>query len=152
MCAQLPPLQPEEWDVEAASGLGNTPLLWSHMEAARALVPPAGRTHPAQVGARRARRVADRALRAAAHASPATIVAAEDCREPRSELVTMRIVTTTHTIPSSTPATMSVRWCIPRYIRAQPTMIGTSVQTDHGDARVAPVRRVCQKTITAIIA
>ena len=37
MCAQLPPLQPEEWDVEAGTGLGNTPLLWSHMEAARAL-------------------------------------------------------------------------------------------------------------------
>jgi GH15 family glucan-1,4-alpha-glucosidase len=37
MCAQLPPLQPEMWDVDAAAGLGNTPLLWSHMEAARAL-------------------------------------------------------------------------------------------------------------------
>jgi GH15 family glucan-1,4-alpha-glucosidase len=37
MCAQLPPLQPEEWDVVGAAGLGNTPLLWSHMEAARAL-------------------------------------------------------------------------------------------------------------------
>jgi GH15 family glucan-1,4-alpha-glucosidase len=37
MCAQLPPLQPEEWDVATGTGLGNTPLLWSHMEAARAL-------------------------------------------------------------------------------------------------------------------
>jgi len=37
MCTQLPPLQPEEWDVESGTGLGNTPLLWSHMEAARAL-------------------------------------------------------------------------------------------------------------------
>jgi GH15 family glucan-1,4-alpha-glucosidase len=37
MCAQLPPLQPEMWDVEAAAGLGNTPLLWSHTEAARSL-------------------------------------------------------------------------------------------------------------------
>jgi len=35
LCAQLPPLQPEEWDVDAA--LGNIPLLWSHAEAARAL-------------------------------------------------------------------------------------------------------------------
>ncbi len=37
LCAQLPPLQPEEWDVERGEALGNTPLLWSHMEAARAL-------------------------------------------------------------------------------------------------------------------
>ena len=37
MCAHLPPLQPEEWDVVADQGLGNTPLLWSHMEAARSL-------------------------------------------------------------------------------------------------------------------
>ncbi|MDQ3470498.1 MAG: hypothetical protein M3487_12135, partial [Actinomycetota bacterium] len=37
MCAVLAPLQPEEWDVEAGEGLGNMPLLWSHMEAARAL-------------------------------------------------------------------------------------------------------------------
>ena len=37
MCAQLPPLQPEEWDVERNEALGNTPLLWSHTEAARAL-------------------------------------------------------------------------------------------------------------------
>jgi hypothetical protein len=37
MCAQLPPLQPEEWDVERGEGMGNTPLLWSHAEAARAL-------------------------------------------------------------------------------------------------------------------
>ena len=37
LCAALPPLQPEEWDVERNEALGNTPLLWSHMEAARAL-------------------------------------------------------------------------------------------------------------------
>lgn len=37
MCTHLPPLQPEEWDVEADQALGNTPLLWSHMEAARSL-------------------------------------------------------------------------------------------------------------------
>lgn len=37
MCAQLPPLQPEEWDAERNEALGNTPLLWSHTEAARAL-------------------------------------------------------------------------------------------------------------------
>ena len=37
MCAQLPPLLSEEWDVEQRSSLGNTPLLWSHTEAARAL-------------------------------------------------------------------------------------------------------------------
>jgi GH15 family glucan-1,4-alpha-glucosidase len=37
MCAQLPPLLSEEWDVEQRICLGNTPLLWSHTEAARAL-------------------------------------------------------------------------------------------------------------------
>ena len=37
LCAQLPPLQPEEWDVAAGLALGNIPLLWSHAEAARAL-------------------------------------------------------------------------------------------------------------------
>lgn len=37
LCAQLPALLPEEWNVERAEGLGNTPLLWSHTEAARAL-------------------------------------------------------------------------------------------------------------------
>ena len=35
MCAALPGLIPEEW--HPGEGLGNTPLLWSHMEAARAL-------------------------------------------------------------------------------------------------------------------
>ena len=33
----LPPLLSEEWDVEKRVCLGNTPLLWSHTEAARAL-------------------------------------------------------------------------------------------------------------------
>ena len=37
MCAALPPLLPEEWDPVGAVALGNTPLLWSHMEAARSL-------------------------------------------------------------------------------------------------------------------
>jgi GH15 family glucan-1,4-alpha-glucosidase len=37
MCRLLPRLQPEEWDVESGQPLGNTPLLWSHTEAARAL-------------------------------------------------------------------------------------------------------------------
>ena len=37
MCAQLPPLLSEEWDAEQRMCLGNTPLLWSHTEAARAL-------------------------------------------------------------------------------------------------------------------
>ena len=37
LCALLPPLQPEEWDVERGEALGNTPLLWSHTEAARCL-------------------------------------------------------------------------------------------------------------------
>ncbi|MGI9030026.1 MAG: glycoside hydrolase family 15 protein [Ilumatobacteraceae bacterium] len=37
LCIALPRLQPEEWDVDRAGALGNTPLLWSHMEAARAL-------------------------------------------------------------------------------------------------------------------
>lgn len=37
MCLHLPPLQPEEWAVAANEALGNTPLLWSHTEAARAL-------------------------------------------------------------------------------------------------------------------
>lgn len=37
MCARLPRLLPEEWDVGSASGLGNVPLLWSHTQAARAL-------------------------------------------------------------------------------------------------------------------
>ncbi len=37
LCAHLPPLQPEQWDVEADEALGNTPLLWSHTEAARSL-------------------------------------------------------------------------------------------------------------------
>jgi hypothetical protein len=37
LCAQLPSLQPEEWDVGAGMALGNFPLLWSHAEAARAL-------------------------------------------------------------------------------------------------------------------
>jgi GH15 family glucan-1,4-alpha-glucosidase len=37
LCAHLPPLQPEEWDVQAGEALGNTPLLWSHTEAARCL-------------------------------------------------------------------------------------------------------------------
>ena len=37
MCAVLPPVQPEEWDVERGEGLGNAPLLWSNTEMARAL-------------------------------------------------------------------------------------------------------------------
>ncbi|MGH9272289.1 MAG: glycoside hydrolase family 15 protein, partial [Ilumatobacteraceae bacterium] len=37
LCAALPPLQPEEWNVEEGTPLGNLPLLWSHMETARAL-------------------------------------------------------------------------------------------------------------------
>ena len=37
MCSILPPLQAEEWNVERQESLGNTPLLWSHMESARAL-------------------------------------------------------------------------------------------------------------------
>lgn len=37
LCGALPRLQPEEWDVDGATALGNTPLLWSHMESARAL-------------------------------------------------------------------------------------------------------------------
>ena len=37
LCAALPPLQPEEWDPLGAVALGNTPLLWSHMESARSL-------------------------------------------------------------------------------------------------------------------
>jgi hypothetical protein len=37
MCAQLPPLLPEQWSVDERVGAGNTPLLWSHTEAARAL-------------------------------------------------------------------------------------------------------------------
>lgn len=37
MCAALPPLVAEEWSVEHGEALGNTPLLWSHTEAARSL-------------------------------------------------------------------------------------------------------------------
>ena len=37
MCLHLPPLLSEEWSVEHDEPLGNTPLLWSHTETARAL-------------------------------------------------------------------------------------------------------------------
>jgi hypothetical protein len=37
MCKALPKLIPEEWDVRGDAPLGNTPLVWSHMEMARAL-------------------------------------------------------------------------------------------------------------------
>jgi GH15 family glucan-1,4-alpha-glucosidase len=37
LCGQLPRLMPEEWDPARSEALGNTPLLWTHMEAARAL-------------------------------------------------------------------------------------------------------------------
>ena len=37
LCAVLPPLLPEEIDPGTGLGLGNTPLVWSHMEMARAL-------------------------------------------------------------------------------------------------------------------
>ena len=37
MCAQLPRLLPEEVDPETSEPLGNTPLVWSHAELARAL-------------------------------------------------------------------------------------------------------------------
>lgn len=37
MCASLPRLLAEEVDPETGTGLGNVPLVWSHMEAARAL-------------------------------------------------------------------------------------------------------------------
>jgi len=37
MCAHLPPLVAEEWSIEHDEGLGNTPLSWSHTEAARSL-------------------------------------------------------------------------------------------------------------------
>lgn len=50
MCAQLPPLLPEEWDVESSEGLGNTPLLWSHSEAARALYTLERERHRARYG------------------------------------------------------------------------------------------------------
>jgi Glycosyl hydrolases family 15/Domain of unknown function (DUF5911) len=36
LCAALPPLIPEEVDPATGEGLGNTPLVWSHMEVARA--------------------------------------------------------------------------------------------------------------------
>jgi hypothetical protein len=36
MCKLLPALLPEEWDVANNRPLGNTPLVWSHVEAARA--------------------------------------------------------------------------------------------------------------------
>ena len=37
LCATLPRLLPEMWDPHDDRGLGNTPLLWSHMELVRAL-------------------------------------------------------------------------------------------------------------------
>jgi GH15 family glucan-1,4-alpha-glucosidase len=37
LCAVLPPLLPEEMDPATGQALGNTPLVWSHMEMARAL-------------------------------------------------------------------------------------------------------------------
>jgi GH15 family glucan-1,4-alpha-glucosidase len=37
LCALLPRLQPEEFDPTRGEALGNSPLLWSHAEAARAL-------------------------------------------------------------------------------------------------------------------
>ena len=37
MCAVLPPVQSEQWDVERGESLGNAPLLWSNTEMARAL-------------------------------------------------------------------------------------------------------------------
>jgi GH15 family glucan-1,4-alpha-glucosidase len=37
LCAGLPALLPEEVDPVSGEGRGNVPLLWSHMEAARAL-------------------------------------------------------------------------------------------------------------------
>jgi GH15 family glucan-1,4-alpha-glucosidase len=37
LCAALPPLLPEEMDPGSGQALGNTPLVWSHMEMARAL-------------------------------------------------------------------------------------------------------------------
>lgn len=37
MCARLPRLLAEEIDPESGRSLGNTPLVWSHMEAARAM-------------------------------------------------------------------------------------------------------------------
>lgn len=37
MCVHLPPLIAEEWSIENSEALGNTPLLWSHTEAARSL-------------------------------------------------------------------------------------------------------------------
>jgi hypothetical protein len=37
LCATLPRLQPEQFDPTRGEALGNTPLLWSHAEAARAL-------------------------------------------------------------------------------------------------------------------
>jgi GH15 family glucan-1,4-alpha-glucosidase len=37
LCEALPTLLPEEWDVASGEPRGNVPLVWSHMEAARAL-------------------------------------------------------------------------------------------------------------------
>jgi GH15 family glucan-1,4-alpha-glucosidase len=37
LCAQLPRLLPEMWDPLDDRGLGNTPLVWTHMELVRAL-------------------------------------------------------------------------------------------------------------------
>jgi hypothetical protein len=37
MCARMPALLPEQVDPRTGASLGNTPLLWSHMELARAL-------------------------------------------------------------------------------------------------------------------
>jgi hypothetical protein len=37
MCSELPPLLAEQWAPERLCALGNVPLLWSHMEAARAM-------------------------------------------------------------------------------------------------------------------
>jgi hypothetical protein len=37
LCAALPALMPEQWDPARREALGNAPLLWTHMEAARAL-------------------------------------------------------------------------------------------------------------------
>jgi hypothetical protein len=58
LCAALPRLLSEEVDPQSGRLLGNTPLVWSHAELARALYVPRRRTAPPQMGRTRAARLA----------------------------------------------------------------------------------------------
>ena len=69
--------------------------------------------------------------------STSTVVGLTRSRRRSSARHRITVTSTTDAAPRSAPAITSVRWCMPRYIRAMPTMNGIDTVTTH-DERTDP--------------